>query len=190
MKTRVSGMDITTTFDDVVVSIRIPKHKAEGIIEDLIKLRCADLDIEIKKHREKRSLNANSYAWQLIHKIADKLSADPIEIYRQFIRESGIAEVLEVSEQAIPMLIESWSSNGEGWQVDILDYARNEGMKIIRLFKGSSVYNTKQMSRFIDNIVQEAKEIGIETMTPAELEGLKIAWRKEGEQKQHQFHVG
>ena len=43
------------------------------------------------------------------------------------------------------------------------------------LYYGSSTYDTQQMSLLIDHIVQDAKALGIETMTPAELEALKIA---------------
>ena len=39
-------------------------------------LKDDDVDIVIKKHRQKRSLNANAYCWVLCDKIADKLSND------------------------------------------------------------------------------------------------------------------
>jgi hypothetical protein len=45
------------------------------------------------------------------------------------------------------------------------------------MIKGSSEYDTKEMSRFIDGIVAEAKELGIETLPPAELETMMKAWK-------------
>lgn len=42
---------------------------------------------------------------------------------------------------------------------------------------GSSVYNTKQMSRLIDHVVQDCKAVGIETLTPLELDRLKGDWK-------------
>lgn len=184
MRTMINGMGITTTMDDVVVSIRIPKKKAASIMDELLKLQDQDLDIEIKKHRNKRSLNANNYAWQLIGKIAEKINADPVEVYRKFIREAGVLKVLEISENALPVFDRAWSDHGIGWIVEVLDYSRTEGMKLVRAFYGSSTYDSKQMSRYIDNVVQEAKTLGIETMTPAELEGLKEAWQRADERKQ------
>ena len=112
MKTRVKGMDITTTMEDVVVSIRIPKRKAEAIMDELDRLKGEDLDFEVKKHRNKRSLNANSYAWVLINNIAEKISADPVEVYRKFIRESGVVNVIELSESAVSVFAEAWSAHG------------------------------------------------------------------------------
>ena len=38
--------------------------------EQFDKLKDADLDIEVKKHRERRSKNANDYLWVLCEKIA------------------------------------------------------------------------------------------------------------------------
>lgn len=54
-----------------------------------------------------------------------------------------------------------------------------KGCNNLILYYGSSTYNTEQMSRLIDNIVQDCKAVGIETMTPAELAALKDAWGKE-----------
>ena len=44
------------------------------------------------------------------------------------------------------------------------------------MIKGSSEYDTAEMSHFIDRIVEEAKELGIETATPDELERMKQEW--------------
>ena len=42
---------------------------------------------EVKQHREKRSLNANAYAWALIGKIADVVKASKDEVYLQCSRD-------------------------------------------------------------------------------------------------------
>lgn len=41
---------------------------------------------------------------------------------------------------------------------------------------GSSVYDTEQMARLIDAIVQDCRDVGIETMTPRELDALVSRW--------------
>ena len=48
--------------------------------------------------------------------------------------------------------------------------------KHYRVYKGSSEFDTKEMSIFVDGIVSEAKELGIDTMTPNELLKLKSLW--------------
>ena len=51
-----------------------------------------------------------------------------------------------------------------------------KGCVNVTVWYGSSVYDTKQMSRLIDAIVQDCKAAGIETMTPAELDALVSRW--------------
>ena len=55
-------------------------------------------------------------------------------------------------------------------------YKSNGKFDSYLMIKGSSEYNTAEMSHFIDMVVQEAKELGIETLTPDELERMKQAW--------------
>jgi hypothetical protein len=43
--------------------------------------------------------------------------------------------------------------------------------------RGSHTYDTKEMSRLIDGVVEAAKELGIETLTPEQLERMKAAWK-------------
>ena len=50
--------------------------------------------------------------------------------------------------------------------------------KHYKVYMGSSEMDTKQMSILIDGIVQEAKQLDIETMKPAELSKLKEEWNK------------
>lgn len=47
--------------------------------------------------------------------------------------------------------------------------------------KGSSQYNTREMSRLIDGLVSECKECGIETLTPEELERMMVQYAKKDE---------
>ncbi len=51
-----------------------------------------------------------------------------------------------------------------------------EGYVNVRSYYGSSQYDTAQMSRLIDLIVQECRQQGIETATPQELARYKEEW--------------
>ena len=46
----------------------------------------------------------------------------------------------------------------------------------LQVYFGSSTFDTKEMSVFLDGIVSECKELGIETATPDELERMKQKW--------------
>ena len=46
------------------------------------------------------------------------------------------------------------------------------------MLRGSSTYNTREMSVLIDGVVTEAKELGIETLTPDQIKEMMIAYEK------------
>jgi len=137
---------------------------------------------EVKEYRKGRSLNANAYFRKLCNELADKLSNENLttseEIYRGYIKTLGIYKDAEVSENAADTLMKAWSMNGLGWISEKVDFSDRDGFVIVRLYYGSSVFNTKQMSRLIDLVVQDCQAVGIETMTQQELSLLKEAWGK------------
>lgn len=132
--------------------------------------------LTIKEHRERRSLDANAYCWVLLDKLAEKLSLPKTDVYRRFIREiGGNSETVCVVEKAANKLCDGWQHNGIGWQTERIP-SKIDGCVNVILYYGSSTYDTKQMSRLIDMVVEECKENGIETLTPMELDRLKDRW--------------
>lgn len=139
---------------------------------DFEQLREKDVDVSIKKYRAKRSLDANGYAWVLIDKIAARMGLTKAEVYRDHIRHiGGVSEIVCVRDQAVERLRDGWQKNGLGWQTETLP-SKLEGCTNIVLYYGSSTYDTRQMSALIDSLVDTAKGLGIETMSPEELESL------------------
>lgn len=131
--------------------------------------------LNLKEYREKRSHSANAYFWVLCGKLAEKLNTTDIEIYRTYIMQMSIFKSFEISDDAADTFITAWGMNGKGWIAEKIDKG-HEGFTLIHAHYGSSVYNTKQMARLIDLIVEDCKEQGIETMTPSEIEALKSRW--------------
>ena len=148
-------------------------------------LKDADVDVEIKKHRQKRSLNANAYCWVLCDKIADKLSNDKIpytkeDIYREAIRQVGVfKDFLNLTPEDAKTLQHAWEMLGTGWVTEQVDYSPNGENVTIRCYYGSSQYNTKQMSRLIDSLVQDCRALGIETDTPEQINKMLSLWEQE-----------
>ena len=130
---------------------------------------------EIKEHKEKRSLNANSYCWTLIGKIAEKLGFTKEQVYKQYIFNIGIYRVITMNKQAVDTFIKVWQTQGLGFICETYDN-QIEGLVDVIAYYGTSSYNSKQMARFIDHIVEEAKEYGIQTLTPNQIADLKSSW--------------
>ena len=133
---------------------------------------------DIKEYRERRSLDANAYMWVLVGKLSGKLGLPPEEIYRAAIRDVGDNyEVMPVRNDALERWKTIWQSNGLGWLCEEIGPSKLDGYTNVRNFYGSSAYDKAQMSRLINNIVQDCKALAIETLTPAELARLTEEWR-------------
>lgn len=135
------------------------------------------LDIKATKHRASRSLSANAYMWVLIGEIAEKTGEPRSEIYRHAIQEAGVVKPLAVKAdiaQSVTNMLTDVKPSGTGDFA--LTGATKNGWTEIYLYVGSSKYNTAEMSRLIDYVVDECKELGIDTKTPEEISGLLERW--------------
>lgn len=132
--------------------------------------------LEVKEYRQKRSLNANSYAWTLLDKLAEKLHMAKTDIYRSYIKEIGGNNYLVCSiNEAVSDLCRDWESKGIGWLTE-LEESKLDGCTNVRLYYGSSQYDTAQMSRLIELIVQDCESNGIITYNQDELDKLCQEW--------------
>lgn len=170
---KIKGITIDIDSRRPIVTVEInEKQEFLGNADELTK--AGILDIELKKHREKRSLSANAYAWMMMDRLAEALSISKKEIYRDIIRNiGGNTAYITVISGAEDKLIKEWSRNGLGWFGEVIN-RRNEFCDVV-LFYGSSTYDTKQMSRLIELVIQECESLGIPTETlerAAYMEGL------------------
>jgi hypothetical protein len=130
----------------------------------------------VGKKRKRRSLDANAYAWVLLDKLSAAMSKSKVDLYRGYIRDvGGVSETVCVVNAAVDKLRAGWEHNGLGWQTETLPSKIEECTNVI-LYYGSSVYDTGQMARLIDLIVQDCKAVGIETGDPAEIQSLLESW--------------
>ena len=144
----------------------------------LDELKGRDTAAEMKVWREKRSLDANAYAWVLIDKIAEAIREDKVSVYRSAIREiGGNSQLICALDAEVEKLRRVWEGNGIGWVTEVMP-SKLPGCTNVWLYYGSSVYDTAQMSLLIDSLIFEAKELGIETLPPAELERMMEQWQR------------
>lgn len=135
-------------------------------------------DAVLKEHHDRRSLDANAYFWMLAGKLGAKLNISPEEVYRQYIRDiSGNYVIQPVRVDMIDRWNRIWCSGHIGRMIDDLGECRHTpGYHNIRCYLGSSDYDSAQMSRLIDLIVEDCKLQGIPTDTPEQLAKIKEAW--------------
>ena len=146
-----------------------------------LKLHTADVDArhfayaftpgeyDIKPKKSLRSLDANALAWFLIDTLAPPTDKPKKEKYRNAVRDvGGFFVFVCVKAEDAPTLRKIWESRGLGWQTEE-DISKLPGCVNVILYYGSSTFDTRQMSRLIDKLIQDAKEERIETLSDREL---------------------
>jgi len=172
--------------------------------EEINDLLDCDIAIRLNKYRNKRSLDANAYFYVLVNKIAERAKLSDIEVHDKLLSQN-LAYVIE--NGAVDWIVADWKSNAHRlvklavtehgkqqfkYYYDSLQdvalnkpngepYRDSEGNpKTSRIFwhiKGSHEMDSKEMARLIDSTIVEAKELGIETMTSADIEKMKQMWK-------------
>ena len=142
---------------------------------EIDKLKDEDLDVEIKKHREKRSLDANAYMWALVGKIAEAM-IPPLpkeDVYLEMLRRYGQSGMVSIAEKYVDQFQREYK------YCDELGRSELNGKMFVhyRFYIGSSKYDSKEMSLLVDGVVSEAKALGIDTDTPEMIARIKEEWR-------------
>lgn len=130
----------------------------------------------LREHREKRSQDANAYMWVLLDRMAAVLGAKKEELYLDYIKRYGIFKDFTLTVDEAGTFRQAWQMLGTGWPTQQVDYTPDGERLIIRAYYGSSTYNTKQMARLIDAVVEDCKALDIETLPPEKLAAMKEAW--------------
>ena len=175
---RISGL-LRDFEGHVLISLTVNEDVGE-----IDKLQGKTLDIKLTTHREKRSLDANAYFHVLVDKIRSVTGYSFSRVKNELITSYGQIEYLMgqqvVIKTNIPpeQMAEQETLHCKPVKVEVQG---DKEITFYRVYRGSHTYNTEEMSRLIDGAVQEAKDLGIETMSSVqiqrmmELYGIKIS---------------
>lgn len=131
---------------------------------------------DIKEHKEKRSLSQNAYYWKLITEVARKKKQSVTYIHNTELRAARYAKWF--NDQLILVSIPD-TDDAEKQVMETMDYHlaptnKREGDKrVYVMLRGSSEFNTSEMSHLLDLLIQDAEALGIQTLTPRELEQMR-----------------
>ena len=176
-------LDTTGIIKDIDIDYKTHKAKISllldtkqlDIVEEL--KNEGKLNVGLKKYRKKRSLDSNAYAWTLLGELQNVLNVPKEEIYRDLIRNIGSYEIVPVKNEAVEKFRLAWSKNGLGWITETMK-SKIEGFTNVVIYYGSSTYDTKEMTRLTELIVEECKQFGIETKPQEEINSLLKEWDK------------
>ena len=154
-----------------IVSLELNEY--EPAIKMVSELHDEKLVVKIDKYRGKRSLNANNYAWKLITDIGNATRQSKEDVYFLMLKRYGQSDMVSVvADVPVQYYFKYYEEAGE-------TTLKGKLFKHYKVFKGSSEFNTKEMSVFIDGIVSEAKDLGIQTDTPDRIAKMKDLWEVE-----------
>ena len=146
-------------------------------IQDAYKFRMTfkEGNYDIVPHKNKRSRNANDYAWALMTRISEKIGIPPEDVYKNEIRDiCGKTTMVWVESDDIQREIAAFTAGHIGRYAEVIE---DDGQTacILKTY-GSSDYNTKEMSQLIENILQDCRELDIETKDPEYVRSLLESW--------------
>ena len=160
---------------------RITLEVDQDFRADYDKLKETELDIEIKKHREKRSKSANAYFHVLVNKIAAETGGSDEAVKKNLVLEYGAVARDGDGMRVGFKLPESVNVDTIYPYVKCFD-TREENGKIFKcylVYKQTHTMDTKEMARLIDGAIEVAQELGIETDTPEQLASYKKEWDRQ-----------
>ena len=170
---KLKGIDCTNSYTDKTVNLLIKFDESDckelyGLVDDWISKIGKNIFITIKEIRKKRSLNANAYFWTLLNQLAVKMNTTSDDLYKHYVRDYGVFQMILVAgadkEEAKKAFIDRWAKghDSSGW------FAEDFG-NCIKVYFGTSTYDSKEMSRIINAVVEDCKSAGINTLTPDEI---------------------
>lgn len=154
--------------------------------KELYPLQVSPLTITIRKYRKKRSLDANNYYWVLIEKIAAALPNAKPAVHNTMLRRYGTLK--RIGGETMMVFIPDTDEAEHTALMDEFYHFKPTSLtktaedgrtfRAYLVLKGSHEMDSKEMSTLIDGAVMEAKDLGIETVTPDELERMKRAYEE------------
>lgn len=145
----------------------------ESALQEIDEIKDAKLNIVVKKHRKKRSLDSNAYAWVLMQKISEKVGKSKWEVYLDMLqRYSKAFTHLIVKPKAVDAVMNMYRTAIDLGEI-VVNGQRGHQLQV---YFGSSTFNTDEMQVFLTGIVETAKEMGIQTETPEEIARMNATW--------------
>jgi hypothetical protein len=177
-----TGKLINITRDFMTNKLNVTFQISTEPIDELNTLATLDaIDITAKEHKKKRSLDANAYFHVLVGKIADKVGVSKPHCKNILIGRYGQQDFLDDGK---PIIIKSNVSVEKMLEQEFLHTMPcgtkvENGMEVVfyKVFRGSHTLDSREMSILIEGTVQEAKDLGIETIPPMVLLRMMSKWK-------------
>ena len=150
-------------------------------IDEIRGMEKQDLEITVKKYREKRSLSANAYFHVLVGKIADAMRISKEKSKNILLGHYGQREIIDQKPVVISVISSVDMQEREDIHCTPVGFGHVDGKEFRHwaVVRPSHTYDTREMAVLIDGPVEEAKALGIETLSPDEIKKMEAAWQSQ-----------
>ena len=132
------------------------------------KLKEKPVEVSVKKWADPRTLKANAYLWALITEIGNAIRQSKEEVYFDMLKDYGQGGAVSVQEKFVPNFERTYKYREYLGETEL----NGKTFKHYRFWVGSSEYNRDEFAILLDGVIEEAKNLGIETKTNEEIESL------------------
>ena len=154
-------------------------EEAVGLAKMLCdKFRDGYVDVQVEKWSDKRSLQANAYFHVLCNKIAEATKSSMDDVKKLLVSQYGtLARGSDGKYMAVKV--------PKNTDIEkIYPYFRHigtdeNGLDMYLFFKHTADLNKDEMNRLIQGTQDEAKALGIEVLTPDEIERMMNRWKND-----------
>lgn len=129
-------------------------------------------DYEIVRRRKKRSNDANALCWKLCTEIANVLRTDKESVYVDMLKRYGQSDIWAASPETRP------ERHFKYYEFFGKRMVKDKEVYFYTVYRGSSEYDTREMSILLDGIIDEAKNLDIEVISEREKSLLLEDWGK------------
>lgn len=148
----------------IVVSFAINENLSQETLDNISNCKLA---IEAKKWREKRSLDANALLWVCLDKIAKAMTppADKWDIYLLMLKRYGKFTYICVKPNVVDAVKAQWR------ECEVVGEIEINGQKAVQMlcYFGSSLLDSKEFSDLLSGVIEEMRQMGLETPTSKEM---------------------
>jgi hypothetical protein len=165
--------DLSFSRDGASVLSITTREDCRGLWDDL---NGTDVEVTIKKARNKRSLDANGLYWASLTELARRLEVSNAYMHNSMIRQYGQPEMYG-EKVAYIMLPDTDETEQKALEADTYHIKptsqTREGKdgvtyRAYMLMRGSSTYNTEEFSRLLDGLLEACRSAGVHVMTGRE----------------------
>ena len=137
---------------------------------------------DLSVHKEKRSLDSNSYFHKLCDLLRQKLGISMARCKNQLITDYGQIMYLK---DGVPLIYKTnappeYTQELEEPHLKLVKTSVENDKEVYfyRMYRGSSTYSTAEMSQLIAGTVADCKDQGIETATPEQIAHMQELWER------------